>query len=57
MATAPPFTFLIWQPPGEIAAIVIGTLAGVVLIGIAIFMIKRREPPPPPPEFKSVPPS
>lgn len=42
---------------GAVAAIVIGTLAGVVVIGFVIFMLKRRTPPPPPPEFKSVPPA
>ena len=42
---------------GEIAAIVIGCVAAVVLVGVGVFMIQRRAPPPPPPEFKAVPPS
>jgi len=42
---------------GAIAAVVIGCIAGVLVLGFALFMLKRRSPPPPPPEFKSVPPA
>ena len=44
MATAPPFTFLIWQPPGAIAGIVVGSVVGAALIiGICVFLVKKNQ--------------
>ena len=43
MATAPPFTFLIWQP-GEIAGIVIGSVIGAaILIALVVYFVKKNE--------------
>jgi len=35
--------------PGAVIAIVIGLLAGLMLLAFLIFMLRRRQPPPPPP--------
>ena len=44
MATAPPFTFLIWQPPGALAGIVVGSVVGAALIiGICVFLVKKNQ--------------
>ena len=43
MATAPPFTFLIWRP-GAIAGIVVGSVVGAALIiGICVFLVKKNQ--------------
>lgn len=38
---------------GAIAGIVLGVIAGLLLIALVIFMVRRRAPPPPPPAIKT----